>query len=101
MERLPGGPIPQHPLTMPSSWNPSRVWLTSLLALISKRPLLDDFFTTSTTFGNMERPPTTGSPRRKYDRHDGVDCADNSRTSLRSGSRHYLSILLSCWGSAF
>src|SRR2546430_10601057 len=89
MERLPGDAIPQHPLTTPSSWNPSRVWLTSLLASISKPPLLGAFFTTSTTLGNMERRPTTGSPRRKYDRHDGVDCADNSRTSVRSGSRHY------------
>src|ERR1700674_366688 len=89
MEPLPGDPLPQHPLTMPSSWNPLRAWRTSPLALISKPPLLDAFFTTSTTSGNMERLPTTGRPRRKYDRHDGVDCADNSRTSLRSGSRHY------------
>src|SRR6266481_4491498 len=98
MERLPGDPIPQHPLTMLSSWNPSRAWLISLLALISKPRLLGAFFTTSTTLGNMERPPTTGSPRRKYDLRDGVDCADNSRTSVRSGSRHYRFLFCSSAG---
>src|SRR6267143_6103923 len=89
MERLPGGPIPQPPLTTPSSWNPSRAWRTSPSASISKPPRLGAFFTTSTTSGNTERPPTTGSRRRKNDRHDGVDCADDSRASVRSGSRHY------------
>ena len=37
----------------------------------------------------MERPPTTGSPRRKNDRHSGVGCADDSRTSFHGGSGHY------------
>src|SRR5437588_2404346 len=89
MERLPGATIPQLPLTMPSYWNPWRAWHSLLLASISRPLLLEGFFTTSTTSGNTGKLLTTGSLRRKNDRHDGVDCADNSRSSVRSGSRHY------------
>src|SRR6266850_116302 len=88
-ERLPGDAIPQHPLTTPSSWNPSRAWRSLLLASISRPPLLGAFFTTSITSGNMERLPTTGSPRRKNDGSDGRACTDDARPSVGGGYCHH------------